>query len=55
MREEGRNTPETPYGLGRGKVRAAAPGRLRCGGGPLVYGFDSPSRIRYSAEIPERD
>ena len=55
MQEEGRNTPETPYGAQGGKVRAAAPGRLRCGGGPLVYGFGSPSRIRYSAEIPERD
>ncbi len=55
MREEGRNTPETLCGAQGGEVRAAAPGRLRCGGGPLVYGFDSPSRIRYSAEIPERD
>jgi hypothetical protein len=55
MRGERRNTPETPYEAERWKVRAAAPGRLRCGGGPLVYGFDSPSRIRYSAEIPERD
>ena len=55
MREDGRNTPETPYGAQMREIGAAASGRLRDGGGPLVYGFESPSRIRYSAEIPDRD